>query len=229
LAVEVVGAGKTLQPVGGFYFRALNARPKGWHGSRNCYSRRAMTDTPTPVAELVGSARQGQRPAEAELCRRLAPAVKAFARRRLRGAEAIEEFTQDALLLMVEALREGRVEQPERLGGFVLGICRNLAHDRARQRDRRRALWEQYGAALGSLALEPEQRDTYDIAHLEDCLSQLSKRSRDLVRLGYVEALPHDEVAATLGISPANARVMRHRTLASLRECMSRRMSWEAA
>ena len=188
-----------------------------------------MTDKPLPVAELVSSARQGQRHAEDELCRRFAPAVKSFARRRLRGAEAVEEFTQDALLLMVEALREGRVEQPERLGGFVLGICRNLAFDRARQRDRRKALWETYGSALESLTLEPEARDTYDIAHLEDCVSQLSKRARDLVRLGYVEALPHEEVAARLSISPANARVMRHRTLASLRECMSKRMSWEAA
>jgi DNA-directed RNA polymerase specialized sigma24 family protein len=49
------------------------------------------------------------------------------------------------------------------------------------------------------------------------------------VRLGYVEARDHDQVAAALAISPANARVLRHRTLSSLRECMSKRMSWEAA
>jgi hypothetical protein len=49
------------------------------------------------------------------------------------------------------------------------------------------------------------------------------------VRLGFVEARAHDEVAAELDITPQNARVMRHRTLASLRECMSKRMSWEAA
>jgi RNA polymerase sigma-70 factor (ECF subfamily) len=181
------------------------------------------------AADLVSSARQGERHAEETLCRRLAPVVRAFARRRLRGVDAVEEFAQDALLLMVEALREGRIEQPERIGGFVLGICRNLAFERARQQERRKALWEQYGSALESVSVHAEVRDTYDVAHLEDCLSQLSKRSRDLLRLGYVEALPHDEVAAQLSVSPANARVMRHRTLASLRECMSKRMSWEAA
>jgi RNA polymerase sigma factor (sigma-70 family) len=79
------------------------------------------------------------------------------------------------------------------------------------------------------LAFEATESESYEIAHLEDCLSQLSKRARDLMRLGYVEARPHDEVAAALDISLSNARVLRHRTLASLRECMSTRMSWEAA
>ncbi len=79
------------------------------------------------------------------------------------------------------------------------------------------------------MALEANERESYEIAHLEDCLSQLSKRARDLVRLGYVESRAHEEVALELDISPTNARVLRHRTLASLRECMSKRMSWEAA
>lgn len=181
------------------------------------------------VVELVSRAKRGEREAEAALCQRFAPAVRAFARRRLRGADAVEEFAQDALLLMIEALREGRVERAERFGGFVLGICRNLAFDRARQNERRARLWQTYGEALATVSAEAIESETYDIAHLEDCLSQLSKRARDVVRLGYVEARGHDEVAAALAITPQNARVLRHRTLGSLRECMSKRMSWEAA
>lgn len=179
------------------------------------------------VSELVQAAARGERHAEELLCQRFAPVVRAFARRRLRGRDAIEEFAQDALLLMIEALRGARVEQPERLGGFVLGICRTLAFDRARQRERREALWQTYGPTVQSVTVESAEREPYEVAHLEDCLSQLSKRSRDLLRLGYVEARAHEEVAAALDISPANARVMRHRTLASLRDCMSQRMSWE--
>ncbi len=184
---------------------------------------------PDSAVDLVTRAKRGERQAEAALCVRFAPAARAFARRRLRGADAVEEFAQDVLLLMVEALREGRVEHVERFGGFVLGICRNLAFDRARQRERRDQLWQTYGAPLQAVSAEVVERETYDIAHLEDCLSQLSKRAREAVRLGYVEARPHEGVAAALEISPQNARVLRHRTLASLRECMSKRMSWEAA
>lgn len=181
------------------------------------------------VSELVRAAGRGERRAEELLCQRFAPVVRAFARRRLRGRDAVEEFAQDALLLMIEALRQARVEQPERMGGFVLGICRTLAFDRARQRERRQALWHSYGHALQAVMVEAAEREPYEVAHLEDCLSQLSKRARDLLRLGYVEARAHEEVAAALEISPANARVMRHRTLASLRDCMSQRMSWEVA
>jgi RNA polymerase sigma-70 factor, ECF subfamily len=181
------------------------------------------------VALLVGQARAGERAAEETLCKRFAPAVRAFARRRLRGKDAVEEFAQDVLLLTIEALRAGRVEQPERLGGFVLGICRSLAFDRARQRERRRTLWDTYGAALHSVSVEAVQQETYAVIHLEDCMSQLPLRSREVIRLGYMESQGNDEVARQLAISEANARVLRHRTLAHLRECMSKRMSWEAA
>jgi RNA polymerase sigma-70 factor (ECF subfamily) len=183
-------------------------------------------ESPEPVAELVARAAQGERAAEETLCRRFAPVVRAFARRRLRG-DAVDEFAQDVLLLMLEGLRERRVEQPERLGGFVLGICRNLAFERARQQERRRALWETYGAALEVVSFEAATREHYRIAQLEDCMSQLSRRAREVLRLGYVEAQSHEQVATVLEISPSNARVLRHRTLDSLRECMSKRLSWE--
>lgn len=197
--------------------------------AQNCYSRGVTLLSAEAPAALVSLARSGERQAEEELCQRFAPAVRSFARRRLRGADAVEEFTQDVLLLFVEAVREGRVEQGERVGGFVLGICRNLAFDRVRQRERREALWQTYGAVLESVSVQAIETQHYEIAHLEDCLSQLSKRARDVVRLGFVESRDHDEVATELGVSPQNARVLRHRTLASLRECMSKRMSWEAA
>ena len=68
---------------------------------------------------------------------------------------------------------------------------------------------------------------TYEVIHLEDCLSQLPQRSRDVVRLAYAEARSADEIAGALGTSPVNARVLRHRALQALRSCMSKRISWE--
>jgi hypothetical protein len=55
---------------------------------------------------------------------------------------------------------------------------------------------------------------------LEDCLAQL-QRARDVIRFSYIEALSHLEVAQRWAISQTNARVLRHRTLHALRECMS--------
>jgi RNA polymerase sigma-70 factor, ECF subfamily len=180
------------------------------------------------LAELVARAGAGDRAAEGALCLRFAGAVRTFARRRLRTPEVIEEFAQDVMLVLIEALRAGTVADPARLGGFVLGVCRNLALDRVRQKERRAALWQQHGVTLETLAAEPPERGSHELTKLEDCLSQLSQRSRDLVRLAYVEARSAEEIAAELGTSAGNARVMRHRTLHALRSCMAERISWEA-
>lgn len=181
------------------------------------------------VEDLVTRAGQGDREAECAVCRAFAPAVRAFARRRLRTTDRVEEFTQDVLLVFVEALRNRSIEEPARVGGFVLGICRKLSHDQARARERRAALWDVFGADVAAVDEEPHERAVYELIHLEDCISQLSKRARDVVRLTYLEPVTAAEVATALGTTEGNVRVMRHRVLGSLRDCMSKRISWEAA
>lgn len=190
-----------------------------------------MTQASTlePHLGLAERAAQGDRAAAGTLCERFVPAVRAFARRRLVTTEAVDEFTQDVMLVLLEALGAGKLEDPARLPGFVLGICKNLARDRARQRERRTGLLATYAAEFASFAPATPEKPTYEIMHLEDCLVSLSARAREMVRLAYGEAASPAEIARALAVSEGNARVLRHRTLAALRECMSRRMSWEAA
>lgn len=168
-----------------------------------------------------------ERPAldEREVCRRLAPAIRAFARRRLRGPAA-EDFTQDALVVLVGALRAGRIDDPSRVAGFALGVCRHLASDRAKMRDRRRELLERYGAT--ELVDDVRWDETPSVArdHLEDCVSQLSARARTLVRATFYEGDADAVIAESLGLTVQNVRVVRHRTLAALRECLERPISW---
>lgn len=172
---------------------------------------------PTELSALVERATAGDASAEAALVTRFAPAARIFARRRLRDREAVDELVQDAMLLLVEALRDGRVVEPERVGGFVLGICRNLARERARVRDRRRELWERFGPAVAEHA---ESRPVLDRVHLEDCLSSLTHRARRVLQGAFVEERTNPEIAVQLGLSAGNVRVIRHRSLAALKECM---------
>lgn len=185
------------------------------------FSAMSMPDgSAEPASDLVARAQRGDRSAESTLCRRLAPAIRAFARRRLVGADAVRDFEQDVLVLFVEALRRGGVEDPPRVGGFVLGICKNVARERARRRERREELWEMYSADVSPFVASAPGHATVDVLRLEACLTQLSQRARDAIRLSYAEHKGHAEVAAFLNISEANARVLRHRTLHALRECM---------
>jgi RNA polymerase sigma-70 factor (ECF subfamily) len=182
-----------------------------------------------PLTELVARARDGNALAEGLLCQRFVPAVRAFARRRLRSNEAVEEFSQDVFLAFLPALRRGAIEDPERVGGFLLGICRNLAREGARHGERRRELWDTHGAVLLEVLPEELKAPTELEIKLEDCMSLLSARSRRLLELSYVEELSHEEIAERLEVTPANARVMRHRSLGALRECLNKPLSWVAA
>jgi|SRR6478609_6435184 len=181
------------------------------------------------AATLAARAMGGDRAAEARLCLRLSPAIRAFARRRLRSQDAAREFQQEVLLIFVEALRNGRVEDPARVAGFVLGICRNLALDRVRERERRGKLWELYGDSVSACDVVQPTEVTVEIMRLEDCLTELSQRARDAVWLSYGELLSHSEVSTRLGISEGNARVLRHRALHALKQCVAQPKRWEAS
>ncbi|HSC87090.1 MAG TPA: sigma-70 family RNA polymerase sigma factor [Polyangiaceae bacterium] len=186
--------------------------------------QQATATTLASVDPLVLSALAGDRHAERELCARLLPAIRAFAARRLRAASA-EDFSQDVLTLFIEALRSGRVQDGSRLAAFALGICRNLARERARNDERRRELSDLYGPTSDDL-------ETWDAPlrvrrdHLEDCFSQLTERSRQVMRSTFCEDSLDSDIARLLAISEANVRIIRHRTLAVLRDCLSRPISW---
>jgi RNA polymerase sigma-70 factor (ECF subfamily) len=162
---------------------------------------------------------------EAALCRRYAPAVRTFWRRRLRGAE-VDELVQETILRFVQALRRGAINDPERMGGFVLGICRNLARERVRSAERRAELWAEFSGVLASLEDEPEVA-SYQLAQLEDCLSQMTQRSRDVIRRAFIDGHSASEIGQRMGMSEGNVRVVRHRTLEALRTCMSQKLFWE--
>ncbi|MFZ5894956.1 MAG: RNA polymerase sigma factor [Myxococcota bacterium] len=177
-----------------------------------------------PPESVTLRALAGDADAEKEVCRRLLPAVRAFAQRRLR-ATSVEDFAHDALLLLVEALREGRIDHPDRIAGFALGICRNLARERARSGERRRELSARYGLTESDFA-RWDRELLVRREHLEDCYSQLTERARQVIRATFCQDDSDVDIARRLAITEANVRIIRHRTLAALRACLSKPISW---
>lgn len=180
-----------------------------------------------PEAEgdpVVLRAIAGDRRAEREICARLMPAVRAFAQRRLR-ASSVDDFAHDALMLFVEALREGRIQDTSRVATFALGICRNLARERARTHERRRELMDRYGLIDADLAAwDTPVRVRRE--HLEDCYSQLPDRARRVIRATFCQDEADSDIARALSLSEANVRIIRHRSLAALRSCLEKPISW---
>src|SRR5690606_16663478 len=153
-------------------------------------SRQALppsTRGQSPFESSVARALAGDAQAEREICRRLLPAVRAFATRRLRPS-SVEDFTHDVLVLLVEAMRSGRISEPERIAGFALGICRNLARERARSTERRNRLASLFGVTEAEFVTWDREQDVRR-DHLEDCFSQLADRARRVLRATFCDEL----------------------------------------
>jgi RNA polymerase sigma factor (sigma-70 family) len=185
----------------------------------------AVRDQPS-IPALISAAATGDRHAEGALVARFAAAVRTFARRRLKTSDAVDEFAQEVFLRFVQALRTGAIADPAAAPGFILGICKNLARERVRINERRSELWAEYGPALAPLTEQPELA-TYQLAQLEDCLSQITQRSREVIKYAFIDGESAGEIATRLAMTEGNVRVVRHRTLEALRSCMSEKVFWE--
>jgi RNA polymerase sigma-70 factor (ECF subfamily) len=126
-------------------------------------------------AELVRQIGSGSdRVAEAELFRRMAPRIRLYGLRHLRDGHASEDLTQQVLITTLEALRAGRLREPEKLASFVLGTCRMTVLDLRRGIQRKGGLLEQSGADL----LAPAQpfMPHLDREQLTRCVQNLKER-----------------------------------------------------
>jgi RNA polymerase sigma-70 factor (ECF subfamily) len=170
-------------------------------------------------SELASRLARGDREAEAELYRRLAPRVRLYGLRHLRDPAAADDLAQDVLLMTFDSLRSGRVREPERIASFVLGSCRRVVADLRRGVARRQQLLERFGPGLEP-AVAPDESPPLDLDRVTHCLESLAERERSVVVLSFYAERRSDEIGRELGLSVANVRVVRHRALARLRDCV---------
>jgi RNA polymerase sigma-70 factor (ECF subfamily) len=159
---------------------------------------------------------------EDDLASRYWDRVRLFAARRVRDAAAAEDVAQEVLRRVTEALREGRVNDPAALPGYVfktaLFVC--LHHGRSAGREARaldraaRATPPAIDDAL-TVMIAAERRATVRLA-----LERLTPEDRDLLRLVYFEQLATADVAQRLGVTPEALRVRKHRALKRLAQAL---------
>jgi RNA polymerase sigma-70 factor, ECF subfamily len=171
-------------------------------------------------AFLAGRVQDGDRGAEAELFRRLAPRVRLYGLRHLRDAAAADDLVQDVLLMTFDSLRAGKVREKERLASFVLGTCRRVVVDIRRGAARRQRLLERFGPGLLAPTAASDDPAPLDLERLARCVERLAERERAVVVLSFYSEHGSSEIAAELGLSAVNVRVVRHRALTRLRDCM---------
>jgi RNA polymerase sigma-70 factor (ECF subfamily) len=169
--------------------------------------------------ELVRSVAAGgssARDAETAVCREFAPRIRLYGLRHLRDEDRAADLVQVVLMATIEALRAGRVEEPEHLDRFVLGICRNTVH-RLRDGDARVVSRPNEEIDLGSVMPDTERLDTVALFR---CIAALDSKPRAVLYLTFQHEESSEEIATKLGTTTANVRVLRHRAVAQVRACL---------
>lgn len=182
-------------------------------------NRIAAMDTALDDADLVKRIGSGaDRDAETELFRRMAPRIRLYGLRHLRDTHAADDLVQHVLLTTIEALRAGRLREPDRLVSFVLGTCRMTVLDIRRGVRRKARLLEWFAADL------PQSSHSFipmlDGERLVDCVQSLRERERTVVVMTFYDEQTAGGVAEFLGLSEGNVRVIRHRAIRQLRDCL---------
>ena len=174
-----------------------------------------MQATDGELARRVAATR-GDAAAEAALCERFARRAFLYGVKHLRDEAAAQDLAQEVLMTVLAALREGRVQEPERIASFVLGTCRMVATGWQRRERRREDLSVRM---VIETAVEPSET-ALSTERLYGCLRRLPPREQRLLIMTFHEDRSADEIAGVLGLAAGNVRVLRHRALARLRECV---------
>ncbi|MCP4502480.1 MAG: RNA polymerase sigma factor [Deltaproteobacteria bacterium] len=166
---------------------------------------------------LFDAARGGDGAASDALCRKMRPRLYRVAFVYVKNAAEADDIAQDALIrtLTKTFLFLGRGS----VTGWMIRITQNLAKNRLRDRKRRREILDdasgvelsERGALATSLPqpddlLEQEQERLL----LEKAFSVLSPRQEEVLRLRLTAQLSFGEIAETLSMKAANARVTFH-------------------
>lgn len=171
-------------------------------------------DSSTAQTDVIARARAGDDDAEADVCRELSPRIRTFARRRIRDQDAVEDFVQDTLVIVLEALREGRIASHAELCSFALSTCRWRIVDAQRTHARRRDILTRNQLDMS------RPSDPVELAILRQCMRTLDGRAQRVLFESFFGAHSSDAIAIQLGTTDANVRVVRHRAIARLRDCI---------
>jgi RNA polymerase sigma-70 factor, ECF subfamily len=158
------------------------------------------------LADVVGRARRGDRPAFAELYRRFARAVHGVVLARVNYQDA-GDVVQDVFAIALQRLPQ--LTEPAAFPGWLLAIARNRAVDTIRGKRPTPA------EELPEIAV-PASRPG-EVREVLVALRALPEAYQETLILRLVEGLTGPEIAEQTGLSPGSVRVNLHRGMKLLR------------
>ena len=142
---------------------------------------------------LVRRALQADPESFGQLCRRYYLSLVAVADSILLDHHLAEDAAQEALAHACRQLP--RLRKPERFGPWVAAICRNVAKDMLRDRQRQRF------PALDCETREADGRDDRQMEIVAEALQRLPRHLREVVYLKFYNGMSYEQIAGALGVT----------------------------
>jgi RNA polymerase sigma factor (sigma-70 family) len=163
-----------------------------------------------PGAELARRVMAGDTKAEAELVNRYRRGLLVIATVRTQDREAAQDLAQDILMAVLKALRNERLQDPQKLTAFVYGTARNLINNYLKSRTRHpESDLESVEEPSADPVEEFESADRQRVVQRE--LAKFSPIDQQILLLSLVDGHSLLEVAERLSMSHEAVRARRSR------------------
>lgn len=171
-------------------------------------------------SQLVTALRDNDSSKANELIKALMPRLMSFLRIHMNASrEDAEDCAQEALLSIIETIKEDKLREPEHLMSYLLSTCRNnylKVQDKNHNRLYDMVEDDQQTVAPQLEAIFDEEQQQI----LEHCLKQLKKKYREFMIYWFEHPGAHAEkVASRFNISVNNVWTRKHRLIKKLNEC----------
>jgi RNA polymerase sigma factor (sigma-70 family) len=177
-----------------------------------------LSEAPDGWSTMVRRIRQGNSHAEAEMAQYFFDRVRVMAEARMHGSEIAQDVAQETILAVLEAIRAGKLREPEKLPAFVLGTARNLVNNHFRHEAAAREFQANPPARtvadpVSGAAIDAQRRDL-----IKDALKQLKPLDQRILLLTLAEGMNPREIAPVVGLKAEAVRTRKARAVRAIHE-----------
>lgn len=172
---------------------------------------------PSSHCALVARIQCEDEAAAAELYEQVNRGLRYFFIRQL-GPEVAQDLTHDTMVVVLRAIRQGRLREPSKLGAFIHSIAKHLV----RAQIKKRVAARNREVELETPGVDPRSSDCPEreiqanqrIALIGSVLSALAPRDQEVLTRFYVREQSPDQICAEMGLTDTQYRLLKSRAKA---------------
>jgi RNA polymerase sigma-70 factor (ECF subfamily) len=164
----------------------------------------AHIDERQAATRLASRVAEGDNQAEAEMVKRYSRGLRFLLRRKTRNPELAQDLLQETWAIALVKIRDGGLNDPGRLAGYLCGIANNLAQSERRRVNRQRT---SINTEIVNLIPDESSSPFRNVSRAEVCkhvhgvLGELNKeRDREILKRFYVQDEDKASICSYLGV-----------------------------